>query len=302
MRKRGLGRGLSDLISSDSMSQSRSVVEVPLEEIEPNVLQPREHMDETALEELTSSIETHGVLQPIMVRQTAAGYQIVAGERRWRAAQRAGLRTIPCLIQDADDLMSLEIALIENLQRDDLDALEAARGYRMLISDYGLTQEDVAQKVGKSRSAVANTLRILDLPSAVQDHMREGRISEGHGRALLPLMGQPDVLLSALEQVIEQNLTVRDTERLVKTILNPQDFDGEGEGETPIIKPSKPVPRQDFARDPHIAAAEQRLRASLAAKVSIRPAAKRGGIIHVRYYDTADLERLLDIFEHPPSE
>ncbi|MBU0609232.1 MAG: ParB/RepB/Spo0J family partition protein, partial [Armatimonadetes bacterium] len=205
MRKKGLGRGLSDLLSGDSLAQSRAVIEVPLDDIEPNPLQPRQAMDDSSLEELTLSIETHGVLQPILVRGTDSGYQLVAGERRWRAARRAGLHTIPCLVQTVDDVQSLELAMIENLQRDDLNAIDAARGYRMLVTEFGMTQEDVAKKIGKSRSGVANTMRILELPTEIQEDIRSGVLSEGHGRALLPLLGH-ESFAKVVEEVREQGL------------------------------------------------------------------------------------------------
>jgi len=282
---------LSDLISDESLGQSRAVIEIPLDEIEPNPLQPRTAMDDASLEELTLSIETHGVLQPIIVRSVADGYELVAGERRWRAARRAGLHTIPALVQDADEMQSLELAMIENLQRDDLNAIDAARGYRMLATDFGLTQEDVARKIGKSRSAVANTMRILELPAEVQDDIRAGLLSEGHGRALLGLMGH-ESFGSVLAQTREEGLSVREAERLVREALSP----GEAPAERPSVAGPARTPageQRDVARDPHVAAAEQRLQTALAAKVVIRPGAKRGGVIHIRYYDQNDLERLL---------
>lgn len=291
MRRKGLGRGLSDLLSGDVLTQSRAVIEVPLDEIEPNPMQPRQYMDDRALEELTLSIETHGVLQPIMVRSAESGYQIVAGERRWRAARRAGLQTVPCLVQNADNLQALELAMIENLQRDDLNALEAARGYRLMMSEFGMTQEDVARKIGKSRSGIANSLRILDLPDHAQELIRLGQITEGHGRALLGLLDRPQDFERILQTVVEQSLNVRETERMVREIVAPESADAGGEGKQTTAR----APRQshDVARDPHVAAAEQALQTALAAKVIIRPAAKRGGVIHIRYYDGGDLERLL---------
>lgn len=290
MRKKGLGRGLSDLLSGEVLTQSRAVIEVPLEEIEPNPLQPRQYMDDSALEDLTLSIEHHGVLQPIIVRSATAGYQIVAGERRWRAARRAGLRTVPCLVQNADDQRALELAMIENLQRDDLNALEAARGYRMMMQEFGMTQEEVSRKIGKSRSAIANSLRILDLPEHVQDYIRTGQLTEGHGRALLALLDRPQDFERVLQAVIEQSLNVRETERMVRETVSP--------GAGAAAESAAPATRQarasiDVARDPHVAAAEQVLQTALAAKVAIRPGAKRGGVIHIRYYDSGDLERLL---------
>jgi ParB family chromosome partitioning protein len=228
-----------------------------------------------------------------MVRSTPGGYQIVAGERRWRAARRAGLGTIPCLVQNADDVQALEIAMIENLQRDDLNAIDAARGYRMLVADFGLTQEDVSKKIGKSRSAVANTMRILELPDAVQEDIRSGLISEGHGRALLALAGH-ESFDEVLQTIREQGCSVRETERMVRERLSPEeavqaDQPAAGSGRSGGSK------TREVARDPHVAAAEQRLQTALAAKVVIRPGAKRGGIIHIRYYDHNDLERLMAV-------
>lgn len=293
MRKKGLGRGLSDLLSGEGLTQTRAVIEVPLDEIEPNPRQPRQYMDDAALEDLTLSIELHGVLQPIMVRSCANGYQIVAGERRWRAARRAGLRTVPCLVQHADDLQALELAMIENLQRDDLNAIEAARGYRLMMQEFGLTQDEVSRKIGKSRSAIANSLRVLDLPDHVQDHIRLGQLTEGHGRALLTLLGRPQDFERVLQLVLEQSLNVRETERLVRETVSPGSTQTPGTEEGNAPAPRQPRASQDMARDPHVAAAEQALQTALAAKVAIRPGAKRGGVIHIRYYDHGDLERLL---------
>lgn len=291
MRKRTLGRGLSDLLSGESLTQSRAVIEIALDELEPNPYQPRQTMDEDGLEDLTVSIENHGVLQPILVRRSGSGYQIVAGERRWRAARRAGLATIPCLVQDAGDAQALELAMVENLQRDDLNPLEAARGYRLLVDDFGLTQDEISQKVGKSRSAVANTLRLLELPEAVQGALRAGELSEGHARALLALSGRDEDLALIMTRILEDGCSVRETERLVRELLSPTaaETPGDEEPATPRDQPAG-----DVVRDPHIAAAEQRLQTALAAKVAIRPSAKRGGVIHIRYYDDNDLERLLE--------
>jgi ParB family transcriptional regulator, chromosome partitioning protein len=290
MRKRSLGRGLSDLLSGEALTQSRAVIEIGVDEIEPNPRQPRQSINENGLEELTLSVETYGVLQPIIVRRSGSGYQIVAGERRWRAARRAGLRTIPSLVQEADDSQSLQVAMVENLQRDDLNALEAARGYRALVDDFGLTQEEVAQRVGKSRPAVANTLRLLELPETVQAMLRAGQISEGHGRALLPLVGREADLEGVLERIAADASSVREAERMVREILAPSD----SADAAPPPAPRPPGTDHDLVRDPHIAAAEVRLQTALAAKVAIRPSAKRGGVIHIRYYDTGDLQRLLD--------
>ncbi len=170
MRKKGLGRGLSELISGEALARTRSVLEVHLDKLEPNPYQPRQTMDEASLEELTLSIEAHGIVQPVVVRRTEEPevYQIIAGERRWRAAQRAGLQTIPCVVHEADEERMLEIALVENLQRDDLGPLETAQAMRHLIQQFGLTQEQIAEQLGRSRSAVANLLRLLDLPAPIK--------------------------------------------------------------------------------------------------------------------------------------
>jgi ParB family chromosome partitioning protein len=248
-------------------------------------------MDENALEELTVSVETYGVLQPIIVRRSGAGYQIVAGERRWRAARRAGLTTVPCLVQDADDSQALQVAMVENLQRDDLNALEAARGYQQLVVDFGMTQDEVGHRVGKSRSAIANTLRLLELPEAVQASLRGGEISEGHARALLALSGRDEAIAEILGLIRSEGCSVREVERTVRALLSPEEPGDAGPAEPGAGAESA---ARDSVRDPHIAAAEQRLQTALAAKVAIRPSAKRGGVIHIRYYDGNDLERLLD--------
>ncbi len=170
MRKKGLGRGLSELLSSDTLTRSRAVLEVSVDNLEANPYQPRRDVEDKNLEELTLSIETHGIVQPIVVRRTDSEdvYQIIAGERRWRAARRAGLQTVPCIVHDADDRKSLEIALVENLQRSDLSPVEAAEAMVQLINEFGLTQDQLAEQLGRSRSTVSNSLRLLDLPEAAR--------------------------------------------------------------------------------------------------------------------------------------
>jgi len=285
MRKRSLGRGLSQLLSGDAPPLSRTVVEVALDDIEPNPRQPRRGADGESLEELALSIEVHGVLQPVIVRRRGDVYELVAGERRWRAARLAGLETIPCLVQDIDDPTALQIALIENVQRDDLNEIELADGYKCLVDDFGLTQEDLAQRIGKSRSAVTNTLRLLELPVAVQDLVRTGELSGGHGRALLGLGSREEHVCEFARYVVAKSLSVRDTEAAVR------DFVELASREEPVVRDSgtaKP------ARDPHLIEAEERLQSVLAAKVTIKPGTKRGGVIEIQYYDDEDLSRIVD--------
>ncbi len=292
MRKRSLGRGLSDLLATDSHPRSRTVVDVPLDDIRPNPHQPRAEMDEGALEELAQSIEAHGVLQPVIVRRRGDSYELVAGERRCRASRLAGLDMVPCLIQDIDDPTSLQIALIENLQRDNLNEVELAAGYRSLIDDFGLTQEELAQRIGKSRSTVTNTLRLLDLPYEVQQSIRGGKLSAGHGRALLSLGAGAPELLTFAASIIENGLSVRATEDLVREYnTTPQ----------AIAKTTEFSAEPATHPNPYIAAAEDRLQSLFAAKVSIKARKKRGGTIIIHYFDDEDLSRIVDEMGAGPS-
>ncbi len=284
MRKRSLGRGLSELLSGGSGVESSAVVEIPIEEIRPNPRQPRGKVDEEGIEELALSIEAHGVLQPVICRRRGDGYELVAGERRWRAAQRAGLSVMPCLVQDIDDGTSLEIALIENLQRDDLNELELADGYKCLLEDFGLTQEELGKRIGKSRSTVTNTLRLLDLPVAVREMIREGRLSAGHGRALLSLNGGEEEVRTLAAEVVRKTLSVRDVESLVR------EYAGAEPGTAVVVGERT---KAGAGSDPHLVEAEERLQSVLAAKVQIKPR-KKGGTIRIQYYDDEDLSRIVD--------
>lgn len=285
MRRRTLGRGLSELISGDTTTPTRSVLEVPVNRISPNPMQPRLEIDGERLEELTLSIEAHGVLQPITVRRVGEDYEIIAGERRWRAAQRAGLQSVPCLVQDVTDEESLQLALIENLQREDLNAVEAARGYRRLQSDYHLTQEQLASLIGKSRSAIANTLRLLELPAVVQEAIQSGLITEGHGRALLALGGDAEKLLALFAFVAEGNMTVRETEQAVRDLQEAQSDPG------PKAERSAPA-----RVDPNLKDVQDRIQGALATKVNVKPNARGGGKIEVFYSNNEEFDRLLELF------
>lgn len=229
VKKGGLGRGLESLFEDAARDVGGPVSTLPLREIEPDKDQPRKDFDEQALSELADSIARHGLLQPIAVRAAAGGaYKIIAGERRWRAARLAGLSEVPVVIKDVTDAEAMELALIENLQREDLDPVEEAMGYRQLMDRCELTQEQAAQKLGKSRSAVANSLRLLNLPEDVLAFLKEGKLSTGHAKVLL---GLPDAALQtkAAEAVVGQNLNVRQTEALCKKLVKPE-------------KPPKPQP------------------------------------------------------------
>ena len=215
-KKSGLGKGLGALMRENDTEKMVSTDTLPLSEIIPNKDQPRKTFDETTLAELAESIKQHGVLQPLLVRPLpGGGYQLVAGERRWRACRMAGVREVPVVVKELTDTETMEIAIIENLQREDLNPIEEAEGLQALVDKCGLTQEEVAASVGKSRPAIANSLRLLRLPQEVRDMTREGRISAGHARALLSLDNDA-MIFEAAQNIISNNLTVRDVERLAK--------------------------------------------------------------------------------------
>ncbi|MCH5317586.1 MAG: ParB/RepB/Spo0J family partition protein [Eubacterium sp.] len=215
-KKSGLGKGLGALMRENDTEKMVSTDTLPLNEIIPNKDQPRKTFDETALAELAESIKQHGVLQPLLVRPLpGGGYQLVAGERRWRASRMAGVREVPVVVKELSDTETMEIAIIENLQREDLNPIEEAEGLQALVDKCGLTQEEVAASVGKSRPAIANSLRLLRLPQEVRDMTREGKISAGHARALLSLDNDA-MIYEAAQNIISNKLTVRDVERLAK--------------------------------------------------------------------------------------
>jgi len=216
-RGKGLGRGLAALIPGSGAVQGQATMEIPVDRIRPNSLQPRAEMDRAELGDLEASIREQGVLQPVLVRPTTDGYELIAGERRWRAAMAAGLRSVPAVVKPLDDLGALEAALVENLQREDLSALDRARAYRRLTEEFGLSQDAVAKRVGRSQPSVANTLRLFALPDEVQRSLDAGRISEGHARALLSIRDQRR-LLAIWRAVEEKGLSVRQTESAAKRL------------------------------------------------------------------------------------
>lgn len=271
MKKRGLGKGL-DAIFAENTTENGSTVELRISEIEPNRSQPRKEFDEEALSELADSIAQHGLIQPILVRPIRNdGYQIVAGERRWRASRMAGLSTVPVIIKEMSDSETAQIALVENLQREDLNALEEAEGYASLIEIYGFTQDEVSKTVGKSRPAVTNALRLLNLPEKIREYLSEGKISAGHARALLSFENE-DEMLSAATLVIEKNLSVRELESLAK------------KGKKPHNSERK---KAKFYLE-----AELALKEKLGRKIEISGSAKKGAV-RIEFYGEDDLKELL---------
>jgi len=274
-RTQGLGRGLASLIPQRTVDQP-TTLEIPITRIRPNPHQPRKRFGVEELASLTESIREHGVLQPILVSETVDGYQLVAGERRLRAAQAAGLERVPAVIRQLADREQIELALVENLQREDLDPLETAEAYRQLIEEFGFTQDDVAQRVGKARSTVANTLRLLDLAPGVQAAVADGRLTEGHGRALGGLA--VELQDRVLDSVTGQELSVRQTEELVRRLREPKP------------EPTGPLTRRT---DPELERVEEDLRRSLGTKVSLARS-RRGGRIVIEYYSDEELGRLYE--------
>ena len=276
-RAQGLGRGLAALIPPRTDART-GAIDIPLVSLRPNPDQPRRRFGETEMAALVASVREHGVLQPILVAETFDGYQLIAGERRVRAAQAAGLDRIPAIVRALDERARLELALVENLQREDLDPIEAAHGFRRLIDDFGFTHEDIAERVGRARSTVANTLRLLDLATIVQVAIADDRISEGHGRALGGL--SPEHQEHVLGAVIEQELSVRQTEELVRRLREPK------------AAPASTESAQ-ASGDPDLERIEEELRRALGTKVSLARS-RRGGRIVIEYYSDEELGRLYD--------
>jgi len=289
-KERGLGKGLSALLGDAALqTQEGGSVLLPISQVEPGLKQPRKRFDDEAIQDLADSIRTHGLIQPLTVRRLASGYyQIIAGERRWRASKLAGLTEVPAVIIEADDRKVMELGLVENLQRQDLNPMEEAGGYQVLMDEYGLTQEEVAQQVGKSRPAVANALRLLELPDTVQTLLAEGKLTSGHGRALLGAKLGSGAQKSLAQKVVKEQLSVRQTEALVKK-FNQDAQVLEETGEPPHPDPMK-MYRDSAAKD---------LAKRLGRKVSIVQGAKRGKL-ELEYYDYEDLTLLLDLLEKLP--
>ena len=273
--RRALGKGLSQLIAEQYEGPTN---EVALDQIVPNSRQPRTHFDEAALQELATSIQEYGILQPLVVRPISEGrYELIAGERRLRASKIAGLKNVPVLVRSAGNQTSLEIALIENLQREDINALESARAYRKLMDEFGLTQEEVADRVGKSRTVIANTVRLLRLPTRITQGIESGMISEGHARALLAFESEAHQL-AVYDKILERSMTVRDVENLTKA--------QKAKNQTPK---SKKAPRARL----HDAAIEEGLSTHFGAPVKIVHG-DNGGKLTIDFYSEDDLDRILE--------
>jgi ParB family chromosome partitioning protein len=289
MAKVVLGKGLGALISTNKPASpevdSRERIErVPLSEIVPSPLQPRKEFPSEQLQELVESIRERGIIQPLIVRKVESKYELIAGERRWRAASQAGLTEAPIIVRQASDREVLELALIENLQREDLNPIEEAHAYRRLAEEFSLRQEDIAQRVGKSRSVVANSLRLLDLHSQVQTYLVKGRLSVGHAKVLLALQN-PDEQLLIAERTIRESATVRTTERLVAAQLDRQ-------GLVRVGKAGGPAQGNSVGTQNAITDLEGRLRERLTTHVTIHHSEKKGRI-EIQYYGNDDLDRIL---------
>ena len=284
-RRSGLGRGLSSLIPADFTADSGVYQEIDIKEVVPNRYQPREHFDEETLTSLSRSITEIGVIQPIVVRELEDGqYELIAGERRWRAAKRANLVAIPAIIRTSNDLSSLETAVVENLHRQDLNPLEEAAAYQQLVEEFGLTQDDVAQRVGRSRSAVANTLRLLHLPPMVQRLLIEGQLSAGHARALLATPDRSEQERLAT-QIVEEGLTVRQIEEMLRE-EDPTEPAGEDESTAEQTIPKVP--------DAGVLELEELLAFRLDTRVAVK-LGKGPGKLVIDFADVDDLERIYRI-------
>jgi ParB family chromosome partitioning protein len=276
-KRKGLGRGFGALIPQAPPPKAVERT-LPLDEITPNPWQPRVHFDEAKIHEMAESIGAHGIIEPLVVRPHGGGYELIAGERRLRAARLAGLESVPVAVREMSDRDVLEVTLIENLQREDLSALEEAAAYVRLMGEFGATQDEVARRVGKSRPAVANTIRLLQLPEAVRDEMRAGRLSAGHARALL-----------ALDSAVEQTALARDAIRLG---LSVRELEGR------IRLRLQPPARKPASRDLHVADVEKQLMRSLGTRVRLQSRGGRGRIV-IEFYSPAELQRLVERLRHP---
>lgn len=276
-KKAGLGKGLDALFLDNSTDGDGDKL-VNINEIEPNRDQPRKHFDEEALKELADSIAMHGVIQPLLVRPLSdGGYQLIAGERRWRASRMAGLSQVPVVVREMTDEEAMELALIENLQREDLNPIEEAEGFKLLMDTYSFTQEQAAEKVGKSRPAVANALRLLSLPEAVLDMVKQGIISSGHARTLIPLTDEK-LIIKLAEEISQKELSVRETEKIVKTLL----------------KPKNEIVKKKSKRDPYYDECEIAIREELGRKAKINVSRGNKGSIEIEFFSKEDLQSILE--------
>jgi len=281
-KPRGLGKGLNAIIGTDIVSEvidRPRAIEIPVDRLSPNPFQPRRSFTEEGLEQLAESIRRHGVLQPIVVRRSGDGYQLIAGERRWRAAQTAGLQRIPAVVRELDDSSMVQVALIENLQREDLNPIEEASAYRRLMDEFNMTQEQLSSAIGRSRPTIANAVRLLNLPAEIQRAVEERRLSEGHARCLLAISDQGDQLKIAAE-IIANGLNVRQAEELVK-------------GTTRNVS-RETIRRGTSEEDPDAVRLTQRLGERLGTRVKLSGSVRKGKL-EIEYYSSEDLDRILEI-------
>lgn len=284
MNRKALGRGLGALLSSDrTIDLGSEPSEVELESIVPGPMQPRTHFDEASLESLAESIRSHGIVQPLLVRRRSDGYELIAGERRWRAAKLAGLSRVPVIVKDVPDDQLLEIALIENIQRENLNPIEEAQAYKKLLDAVGLTQEALASRVGRDRSYITNYLRLLRLPGDLQHLVIEGRLSTGHARTIVGL-GEEDLQRRVARQIIDGGLSVRATETLVQKLTQEKSAKG-----TLTAR----------AVDPNVRAAETKLRRALGTQVKIHMAGDGRGRVEISFFNNQDLDRIYSLLMGP---
>jgi ParB family chromosome partitioning protein len=281
MQKKGLGKGLAALIPTapgalGEIQQGNAAREISVERVTPSPFQPRRTFDEAKIEELAASIRNQGIIQPLVVRPRGDGFELIAGERRWRAALKAGLLRVPVVVRDASDHEALQLALVENLQREDLNPIEEASGYRRLQEEFHWSQEEMAEKVGKSRPAIANSLRLLTLPGEVQQEVASGKLPAGQARALLGLHTEP-LILSACREVVTKGLSTRETEKMVRYLL----MGRKRRRSLPLL-------------DPDLRSIVENLQRTLGTRVRLLPKARSArGKIEIEYYTSADLERII---------
>ena len=284
MNRKALGRGLGALLSSDrTIDLGAEPSEIDLDSIVPGPMQPRTHFDEGSLESLAESIRSHGVVQPLLVRRRDSGFELIAGERRWRAAKLAGLTRVPVIVKEVPDESLLEIALIENIQREDLNPIEEAQAYKKLIETVGLTQEALASRIGRDRSYITNYLRLLRLPDDLQQLVKEGRLSTGHARTLLAL-SHADQQRRLARQILDGGLSVRTTEQIVHRMLE--------------AKPTK-APSAPRVVDPNVRAAETKLRRALGTQVKILMSDQGRGKVEISFFNSQDLDRIYNLLMTP---
>lgn len=282
-KKSGLGRGLGALIQDNNLTkeENKSVDKINLNMIKPNNKQPREYFDEKKISQLAESIKEHGIIQPLVLKKDGGVYTIVAGERRWRAAKSIGLSEVPAVVIDATEKDLLEISLIENIQREDLNPIEEAKAYRRLLDDFNLTQEELAKRVGKSRVAITNCMRLLNLDTRVQDYLIDEVISEGHGRALLAVEDK-NLQYELAQAIIDEDLSVRDTEKLIKDYYKKP--------------PNNDKKKTEEFNNPYVSDIKSKLESYFGTKVLLKNG-KNKGKIEIEYYSNEDLQRIIDILK-----